>query len=111
MAEGGDSPRQELEAAPSSLNAGAARAGIMQRQDYGTSPMPRFDMKGNPAELALSWKRWKRGFDLYLRAKGIMQDERKVGRQHPSASENENTSLSEDAFHRGSCKLERRNNS
>ena len=40
--------------------------------------LPPFNPKEDPNTLVVSWKLWKRSFDLYLVAKGIMKDEQKT---------------------------------
>ena len=40
--------------------------------------IPCFNPKDDPNTLSIRWKRWKRSFNLYLRAKGITMDLQKV---------------------------------
>ena len=40
--------------------------------------LPCFNPKDDPNTLSIRWKRWKRSFNLYLRAKGITMDSQKV---------------------------------
>ena len=40
--------------------------------------LPYFNPKDDPNTLFISWKRWKRSFNLYLRAKRITMDLQKV---------------------------------
>ena len=36
--------------------------------------LPKFDVKGDPSTVAQRWKRWKRGFELYVKAQTVTYD-------------------------------------
>ena len=40
--------------------------------------LPCFEPRAEPHTLSVRWKRWKRSFDLYVLAKGIVEDRQKV---------------------------------
>ena len=40
--------------------------------------LPCFEPRAEPHSLSVRWKRWKRSFDLYVLAKGIVEDRQKV---------------------------------
>ena len=40
--------------------------------------VPKFTLVGDPNELCERWKRWKRGFELYIRAQAIKDEDQKV---------------------------------
>ena len=37
-----------------------------------------FDPKGDPTTLCARWKKWKRAFNLYVKSKGVTEEEQKV---------------------------------
>ena len=40
--------------------------------------LPCFNPRDDPTNLEVRWKRWKRSFNLYLTAKGVMNDNQRV---------------------------------
>ena len=38
--------------------------------------LPKFDVKGDPSTVAQRWKRWKRAFELYVKAQAVTDDAR-----------------------------------
>ena len=44
----------------------------------GAGGLPEFDTNGDPSTLSQRWKRWKRALGLYIAARGIDKDARKV---------------------------------
>ncbi len=40
--------------------------------------LPCFDTKGEPTNLSVRWKRWKRAFHLYVTSKGVTNQAQKV---------------------------------
>ena len=48
----------------------------MVNSSHLTSPEA-FDTKGDPSQVFVLWKKWKRGFECYLAARGNTEDEQK----------------------------------
>ena len=60
---------------PSSASSSQQSAQLLASEIKG---LPCFNPKDDPNTLSIRWKRWKRSFNLYLRAKGITMDLQKV---------------------------------
>ena len=60
---------------PSSASSSQQSAQLLASEIKG---LPCFNPKDDPNTLSIRWKRWKRSFKLYLRAKGITMDLQKV---------------------------------
>ena len=59
------------------VGGGQQPAGGVLSMAVDAGELPRFDTKGDPHNIAQRWTRWKRGFKLYLTARGVVQDEQK----------------------------------
>ena len=78
MSDKDGSKKDSVKSSGNSSESGTSQDTIEVSHKLNIGSLPTFDTKGDPNTLWTQWKRWKRAFDIYLRASGVKNPDQKV---------------------------------